>query len=115
MLSGVELEIRAGRRIEGLVRAPLDDSARFHHQDVIRSAGRGQSMGDHKRGASLHQIGKPLLNQSLRLGVEARSGLVQNQNSWIGKNGARDGNSLPLPAGKFDAAFANDGVVSLLK
>src|ERR1700688_5086262 len=51
------------------------------------------------------------LNEGFRFRIEAGGGFVQDEDSRISKNGARDGDALLLSAGEFDAALADDGVV----
>ncbi len=51
------------------------------------------------------------LDEGFGFGVEAGGGFVEDQNSRVGQDGAGDGDALALAAGKFDAAFADDGVV----
>src|SRR5437870_11385578 len=68
-------------------------------------------MRDDERSAAAHQVAEAFLNQCFGFRVEARRGFVENQDSRIGQNGARDGDALLLSAGEFYATFANDGVV----
>ena len=115
MLLGVELEIAASQLEQRLMRAALQNSSIFDHQNLVGTANGGQPMGNDKRRPPLHQVGKALLDHSLRLGVEAGGSFVQNENAGIGQNGARNRDPLALPAGQFHAALADDGVVLQLK
>src|SRR4029077_6180409 len=89
--------------------AGLDD------QNLIGAPDGGETVSDDEGGAAAHQVAQPLLNERLGLGIEAGGGFVENEDAWIGENGARDGNPLLLPAGKTYAAFPNDGVVLFLE
>src|ERR1019366_8888633 len=111
MLLGGQLVVAAAELVKRLMVAVLDDSSFLDHQDLVCPANGGEPMGDDKRGAPLHQIGEPFLNQGFRLGVETRGGLVENQNAGVGQDGARDRDSLALPARQLHPAFADDGVV----
>ena len=95
--------------------AALHNAAGLHHQDLIRAADGRQPVRDHERRAALHQVPQAFLNQRLGFGIQARGRLVQNQNARIGQNRARNRNPLPLPAGEFHAALADDGVVLFLE
>src|SRR5579863_5943279 len=72
-------------------------------------------MRDDERRPAAHQVREALLDHRLRFGVEARRGFVQNEDARVGQYRASDGESLPLPAGELDAAFAYDGVVAVLE
>src|SRR2546430_12354540 len=72
-------------------------------------------MRNDESSAAAHQVAEAFLNQSFGFRVEARCGFVENQDSWIGQNGARDGDTLLLSTGELYAAFANDGVVFFLE
>src|ERR1700692_98909 len=98
MLFRVQVEISVACRIQGFVRSPLDDFSAFDHQDLIRPANRGEAMRDHKSRAPLHEIGKTVLDQRLRFGIEARRSLIEDQYAWIGQDGARNRNALALAA-----------------
>ena len=60
----------------------------------------------------LHQVGQRLLYQHFALRVEMAGGLVQNQDGRVLEQRARDGEALPLPAAKLDAAIADHGLVA---
>src|SRR4029453_13002533 len=51
----------------------------------------------------------------LRLGVEARGGLVEDEDAGIGEDGAGDGDALPLAAGELYPALADDRLVALFE
>ncbi len=48
-------------------------------------------------------------------GIDARKGVVQNQNPRVAQDGAGDGGALLLPARKGDAALADHGLVAFGK
>src|SRR5258705_7794359 len=76
---------------------------------------RRKPVRNHKRSPPTHQVTQPFLNQRLRLRIQARSSLVQDQNPRIGKNRPRNRNALLLPARQFNAALPHHSVVLLLE
>src|SRR5262245_48082765 len=72
-------------------------------------------MRDYERRAASPQGAKPVADHRLALAVEARRSLVEDEETWIRQDRARDGDSLTLAAGKLHASFTDDGVVLLLE
>ena len=64
-------------------------------------------MGDHKSCAAFHEAFEGLLDEALGGSVDAGGGLIENENWSVGKEGARDTDTLFFADAKFDAAFAN--------
>ena len=93
--------------------ASSDYPALIQQQDKVRFADGAQSMGDHERCASTHQTHKCRLDQVLCFGVNTGSGIIQDQDAWVGQQRPRNRNTLFLPAGKGDAALTDLGVVSI--
>ena len=92
------------------MRALLDDAALIHdHQPVHAGDGR-QPMCDGDHGLAAHQHVEARLDRGLDLAVERRGGLVEHQNRRVLEDDARDGDTLALAAGQFDAALADMGV-----
>ena len=60
----------------------------------------------------LHQPLDGLLDRRLGLGVDARRGLVEDQDPRVLEDGARDRDALALAAGETLAALADEGVVA---
>jgi hypothetical protein len=54
---------------------------------------------NHERRAPAHQLAEPFLDHRFRFRVQARGGLIQDQDAWIGENRARDRYALALAAG----------------
>ena len=46
--------------------------------------------------------------------IHRRGGVVHDQDAGVDQERARDGDMLRLPAGKRDAAFADQGIVAVL-
>ena len=70
-------------------------------------------MRDDNRRAAAHQTAQRRLHVPLRLGVERRGGLVEQQDRRVLQHRARDRDALPLPAGEPDAMLADRRVVAL--
>ena len=54
-----------------------------------------------------------LLDQQLRLGVDVRGGLVEDQDARVAQDGAGERDALPLAAARARAALADLGVVAV--
>ena len=61
------------------------------------------------------QRAESVANQRFTLAVQARRRFIENEDSWIGEHGARDGDALALTARQLHAALADDRVVALLE
>lgn len=62
-----------------LMRPAFHNAPAFQDQDAIRIFNGGEAVGDDKGGTSVPQRVKRLLYLALRLGVECRGGLVENE------------------------------------
>src|SRR5216684_4671050 len=72
-------------------------------------------MCNHKNSAPRHQIMQRGLHQRLRLAVESRRRLVQNQYGRVLQQSTRDSDALTLAPGKPHAPFSNDRIVTRWK
>ena len=70
-------------------------------------------MGDDNRGAPLHQLVQATLNFAFCLGVQRRSGLVQDEQGSIFQNCARNSDALLLATRELQPALTNSGVVAV--
>ena len=66
-------------------------------------------VGHHERGPALQPGNEALDQECLRLRVERRARLIQQDESRIGENRARDGDPLPLAGRELLAALPDDG------
>src|SRR3954454_1740825 len=92
--------------------ALLDDFTAVEHQNSVEAAHRREPVCDYDRGASLHQPFHRLLNQRFRFRIQARGGLVEDQDRRARQKGARQRDTLPLATGQLDAAFADQRAVT---
>src|SRR2546426_10251261 len=113
VLLRVKLEVASPGGVKRLMCPPLDDAPALDDQDLVGAPDRGQPVGDDEGGPAAHQKREAFLNQRLGFRVEARSGLVEDQDSGVCQNSAGAGDSLALGAGKLYVAVSNDGVIVL--
>src|SRR5207248_8880086 len=88
--------------------ALLHDTAPVEHYDAVGTAHRRETMRDENGGEAVGDREKAFEQLGLRTHVERSSGLVEDEYSRAclhGKEGARQGNPLPLPSREVDAAL----------
>src|SRR5207245_5934299 len=105
LLPGIEIVIASLSGVELLMRATFDDLPLLHNQNLIGAADGGKPVRDDERCPALHEIRKPVLDHRLRFRIQAGCGFVEDQDSRLGKNRARNRDALPWSAGKFHAAL----------
>ena len=81
------------------------------HEDDVGAADCRQPVRDGDRRLALEQASKALKHQLLRLRIERRRGLVEQENRRVSDDGARNGDALTLPTGQRIAAFTDLDVV----
>ena len=78
------------------MRSLLNQAAAFQHEDPVGIGHRGQPMGDDDGGPAPSQTVQSLMHELFGGEVQARGGLVQNQDGCILQEGAGDGYPLFL-------------------
>ena len=96
-----------------VMRALLYDAAFVHDHDIVGFFDGREPVGDDDGGAVLHQVFQCRLNQPLGFVVQRAGGLIQNQNRRVSQQRAGNGDTLPLPAGKFQSVLADFGLQAL--
>src|SRR5713101_3329281 len=86
-----------------IVTSLFGDASALQHYDAVSHAHGRESVRNKERHFPRRELGKALENLELAARVERRGGLVQNQKLRIAQISARQGNFLPLPAGKIQA------------
>src|SRR5450759_4474262 len=86
--------------------AALDDVPIGHDHDQVRPSNGGETVGNHERGATLHQSVERLLDEFFGLGIHAGSRVVQDEDARVHQQGAGYRNALALTAGERNAALA---------
>ena len=94
------------------MRAALHDAPVLHHDNKVRPAQRAQTMGDDERRAAGDRSVECLENLVLRLAVDGRRRIIQQQNRRFQQDGAGNREALALTAGEGVPALAQDGVVA---
>src|SRR5204862_2417688 len=92
------------------MRSAFDDLALLEHKNLIGIADGTQTVGDYKCRPAGHQRCESGLNEGFAFGIQAGCGFVENQDSRVRQNGARNRHSLALTAGKLYTTFANYGI-----
>ncbi len=87
------------------MRAGLHNVALIEHQNGVRLLDRGQPVGDNDGSPALGDLLRSLLDQLLRISVNGRGGLVEDQDAGVAHIGPQEGDQLALPAGEHGAPF----------
>ena len=93
----------------------FDDFALIEYQDADHVRDRRQPMRHHDHRPALHQVGEAELNFLFGDRIQRRSRFVEYQDRRVLEDRARDGDPLPLTAGKLYAALANQRLVTLFR
>src|SRR5689334_9813965 len=96
-----------------LVRALLNDLAVVDDHYLVRIADGAEAVGDDEAGAALAQAEQGLLDADLGAGVNAAGGLVQDQDSRVGQDGAGDGQELALSLAEIAGPLGEHGLIAL--
>ena len=95
---------RTGRSADQvLMRAGFGDAAAFHDIDLVRQHGSGEAVGDDDRcppGSQAAEARQPI---RLRPWIHGAGRFVQDQDGGAADEGARQGDSLPLPHAQLGA------------
>ena len=109
-LQRVQLRVAALPGDQVGVAADFDDAAAFQHDNPIGAFDGGEPVRDDQRGAVLHQRLQRGLHVALGFAVQGGRGLVEDQDGGVLEDGARDCNSLALPARQPHAVLADQRV-----
>ena len=93
--------------------ALLNNLPLIHHTDHICLHDRAEPVGNHQHGVMTFELFDGLLNQSFALGIEGAGGFIEDQQLWIAKDGAGQGEPLALAAAEAVAPFADQGVEAI--
>src|SRR5687767_10962008 len=69
-------------------------------------------MRNHEHSSPAQKPVDRFLHETLRLGVQRRRSLVQDENGWITEQGPCNRDALPLSTREARTPFAEDGVVA---
>ena len=79
-----------------IVAAALDDASLFQDNDAVTVAHGRETVRNHERGASRHQLIHTVLHNLFGAGIDGARRFVQNQNRRIGDGSSCDGKQLAL-------------------
>lgn len=106
----MEIGVIATAGDELFVRAQFDDAAVVENEDDVSVADGGDAVGDEKGGAAAHDGGEVGEDFLFGDGIDAREGIVEDEDGGVAEDGAGDGGALFLAAGEGDAALADFGL-----
>lgn len=96
-----------------IVCPPFRDTAVIQNQNLIRILQGRNTIGNNENCMVALQVFQLLLYVGFCFHIHRGGGVVQNQYGRVLKQGAGQGNTLLLAAGKTDAAFPHNGVVAV--
>lgn len=91
----------------------FDNLAMVEDKDAVGMLDGGQTMGNHDRGAALHQASECLLDLEFGFGIKGRSGLVEDEDGRVFQDRASNTDTLPLSSGEIHSTVADERVVVL--
>ena len=91
VLASIEVVIAPAQGEQFSVIAALHNEAVFDHQDLVGTADGGETVGDDEGGSSLHQLAQSSLDHGLGFGIERAGSLVEDEDSRLRQEGARNG------------------------
>ena len=91
-----------------IVGSMLYQPAIVKNKDLVRIHNCTEAVSDHNNRLTFHQSGNRLLHQDFILRVEGCCGLVKQNDGSVFQQGAGNGNTLALTAGKSAAVFTED-------
>src|SRR5579859_3758461 len=93
----------------------LHDSSCVQHGNSVRIADGGDAVRDKDSRTALHDLAQVVQDLFFRVGVHAGKSVIEDEYSRIANDGAGDGGTLFLSAGKGDAALSHQGGITLWK
>ena len=87
--------------------------ATVEQHDAVGEGDGRRAVGDDDRGSAPHHLGEGVADLVLLGRVDGRGGVVEDQDAWIGEDGAGDGDPLALPARQRVAPLADDRGVAV--
>ena len=94
---------------EFLMPARFDNRSTIEHDHAVRATDGAEPMRDDQRCSALQQLFQRVLDESLAFRVEARRGVVEDDDGRIAQEHPRNRDALSLAARKLHATFANAG------
>src|SRR5580692_53673 len=107
VLELVELPVEAALGEQFLVRAHLAELAFVHHKDGVGALHRRKTVRNKDTRAALDQAFEGAADAQFGVGVDARSGLVEDENAWVEGESAGEVDELLLAGGERVAALTD--------
>ena len=111
--AGVELVVGAVFSHELVVVAAFDDATVVHDHDDVGILDGGESVGDDKDGASVHELVHPILHDGFGAGVDGGGGFVEDHHRWVANRRTGNGEELALALREACAVATENGVVAV--
>src|ERR1700691_2664299 len=111
----IEVGVITAPRNEFIVGAQFDDASLVQNRNAVGIADGRNAMGNEDGRASAHDLAKVIEDFILGVRVDARQGIVEDENTRAAQQGTSDRGALLLPSGKRDAALANHRVIAVRK
>src|SRR5216683_1787998 len=109
----IQIRVIAAASEQFVVRATLSDGAVNQDNDLVGVPDRRGTVRNQNRRTAFHDSAQSGEDALLGLRVHGGKGIVEDQNSRIADDGARDRGALFLSTGESDAALADHGLVGL--
>ena len=93
----------------------FNNSFIVEHENCFSVSNGAQTVCDGENGSSFGKTLKALLDHSFAFVIKGGGGFVKNEHGRVLQENAGNGNSLLLSAGKFNSAFADIGIISVLE
>jgi hypothetical protein len=90
----------------------FENAALLHDDDAVGLLDGGEAVGNDDGGAALGELVQGALDDGLALGVDARCGLVQDEDTWVVDIGPHEADELPLPNGEHGSALHDVVIVA---
>src|SRR5438309_8944466 len=97
-LQAMQRGVSAAAADQLVMRPVFDEAPAIEGNDAVAAPHGGQAMGDDEHGAPLGDHRHVLLDDPFALVIEGARRLVEDQDPWIGDEGASDRNALALAA-----------------
>ncbi len=98
---------------ELIVGAGFHDSAIIQHEDLVSIPYRRESVRDDDDGSIGEEPVDRTLDEALRLAIQRRGGLIEDEDGRVAQYRTGDGDPLALPTGETHTSIAEHSVVAL--
>ena len=111
-LAAIDIGIEGAAFDQIGVPALCHDLALLQYDDIVSCQNGADALGNHKAGATLHQVIQRILNEHFGLNIYGAGRIVQDQDARVEQQGPCNGDPLLLPAAQGRAALADRRSIS---